>query len=113
MLRQPERLFLFRLAAHLGKTVGQLLHDLEKYKSGPFGGLSELLQWQAFSRIERFGYEMENFRMGVIASTVANVAPRRGRPLKPSDFYPSRRAIGPSRRQQRLLADQKPQRPKG
>jgi len=107
MRRQPERLFLFRLALALGKTVGQLLHELEEHRAGPYGGTNELLLWQAYARIEHFGYEMENFRMGVIASTVANCAPRRSRTLKPVDFYPTRPVMGLSRRQQRVVIEQR------
>jgi hypothetical protein len=94
--------FLFRLALALGKTVGQLLHDLDAY-----GGRSlELTRWMAYARVEPFGYGMDNFRMGVLAATTANVAPRgkNAKALKPSDFYPRADAGGTDARQERALA---------
>jgi hypothetical protein len=57
----------------------------------------EFTQWVAYSRVEPFGHEMENWRAGMIASAIVNtlhaVQPRakgtRGpKPLKPRDFYP-------------------------
>ena len=94
---------LHRLARDLGMTRGQLLHDLERYG----GGTQELIDWEAFQRIEPQGFHMDNFRAGVVAATVANVAPRpRGsKPHKPSDFYPViGRNSGLTPRQERELA---------
>jgi len=53
----------------------------------------ELTYWMEFFQDEPWGFEVDNFRMGVIAATVANVAPRKDgeKALKPSDFYPSKR----------------------
>lgn len=86
----------------MGKTVGQLLHDLDEYG----GGVDELIEWMAFQRLEPFGYSMRNFRMGVIASTVVNCTPRGkgAKPMKPSDFYPAARASsGLTTKQQKHL----------
>lgn len=54
---------------------------------------AELVDWMAYSVEEPFGYPFFAWHAGVIASTVANVAPRkRGtKPLKPSDFIPTRK----------------------
>lgn len=52
---------------------------------------AEFSLWWEYAKIEPFGYEIENYRAGVVAATVANVAPRKkgAKPLKPSDFYPA------------------------
>ncbi len=92
MRRQPERRFLFRLALSLGKTVGELLHDLDKYGGGP----TEFVEWMAYCKVEPFGYDMDNWRMGVVASTIANCTPRGpgAKRLKPADFAPVTKAGG-------------------
>lgn len=62
----------------------------------------EFTLWKAFYSLEPWGTDVENFRMGTIAATVANSTPRphkAGRPPKamvPSDFY-----CDPYRQQQR------------
>lgn len=69
--------------------------------------VEELLEWMAFYRIEPFGFEIENFRAGVVAATVVNCTPRKrgAKPSVPSDFYPSTKS-GPqlTERQKRELA---------
>lgn len=84
-------------------TVAQLLRELT---------VDELIEWQAYSRIEPFGFEIENFRAGVVAATVANVAPRKGgKALKPSDFYPVvGQRSGLTERQERELAERRARR---
>lgn len=88
----------FRIAAMLGCSISEAMDRVDS---------NEFTQWIAFYNKEPFGYHVENFRMGVIASTVANVAPRkRGtKALKPSDFYPARTQLKPqlTLRQQREL----------
>ncbi len=82
-------------------TVHRLLDEIST---------DELVEWMAYDRIEPFGYHMENFRMGVVSATVANVAPRgRGsRALKPSDFYPAQaKTTKLTPRQQRELAERR------
>lgn len=49
MRGQPERVFVFRLAKELGKTVRQLLNELDSM---------EIAEWLAFFRLER--EEVEN-----------------------------------------------------
>ncbi len=51
---------------------------------------ADLTRLMAYLRKEPHGYEIDNFRAGVVAATVANVAPRKKgqRPLTPKDFYP-------------------------
>jgi len=41
---QPERMFLFRLAKELGKTVWELCQSLDSY---------EITEWLAFFKVER------------------------------------------------------------
>jgi len=48
----------------------------------------ELTEWLAYYSLEPFGNEIENYRAGVISSTIANVVPGRKTLLKPSDFFP-------------------------
>jgi hypothetical protein len=68
-----------------------------------------LVDWIAYSRIEPFGFEMENWRMGLLAATVANSVPRpRGsKALKPEDFLPKTnvRASGLTSRQEHELKE--------
>jgi len=42
----------------------------------------------AYLRKEPRGYDMDNWRAGLVASTVANASGRYQRKLKPSDFNP-------------------------
>jgi hypothetical protein len=40
-------------------------------------------------RVEPFGFEIENWRAGMIAATVSNSRrSKRGKALQPADFYP-------------------------
>jgi hypothetical protein len=48
---------------------------------------AEFVDWCAFYSLEPWGYEIDNWRTGVQAATVANAAGRK-KPRKPSDFYP-------------------------
>lgn len=50
----------------------------------------EFTRWVAFMQREPSGFEVENWRMGVIASTVANTIPRKpgARAFTPQDFMP-------------------------
>lgn len=49
----------------------------------------EFTLWKAFFRLEPWGCDVENWRMGVLASTVVNSAPRgeKAKVFKASDFY--------------------------
>jgi hypothetical protein len=62
---------------------------------------AEFTQWLAYNGVEPFGYEMETWRFGMVASAIVNAiyasaprGPRSRRPkiLKPHDFYPPTRA---------------------
>src|SRR5688572_11302664 len=81
----PELKFWHRLASHLG---GRTLEYWQEHMSS-----AEFTQWKAYHSIEPFGFEMENFRMGVVAASVVNVAPRKkgAKALVPSDFYPAKK----------------------
>lgn len=54
----------------------------------------EFTTWSAFFQLEPFGFEVENWRMGMVASTVANAAgPKRsGKAWRVEDFVPARKA---------------------
>lgn len=62
---------------------------------------SEFTDWIAFYKLEPWGGEAENYRAGVIAATVANVAPRAKNtdPLLPKDFFPTSIAAAPEAEQ--------------
>lgn len=50
---------------------------------------SELTEWLAYNRIEPFGSEMEDYRAGIVASTIANVNRSKGqKAFTPKDFMP-------------------------
>jgi hypothetical protein len=49
MKRQPERVFIFRLAKELGKTVRELLSELDS---------REIAEWLAFFKLEKEAPEL-------------------------------------------------------
>jgi len=72
----------FRLALALGMTVGELLARISS---------RELSEWMAFFQLEPWGAEVEDWRTGLIASTIANVnrdPKKRRKPYEPEDFMP-------------------------
>ena len=51
----------------------------------------ELTEWMAFYKLEPWGTEIEDYRTGVIASTIANAnrdSKRKSKPFQPKDFMP-------------------------
>lgn len=56
MRRRPDIRFLFRLAGHLGKTVGELVETIDP---------RELALWRAFDGIEPFGDEWRRSMRGI------------------------------------------------
>ena len=79
----------FRVASLLGRSVDELQRAMSS---------AEFVDWCAFYSLEPWGYEMQNWRMGVVAATTANAAGRK-KPLKPTDFMPK-----PARRRQKSAA---------
>ena len=70
------------MALALGMTVGELLQRMSS---------RELTEWMAFFSLEPWGTEVEDWRAGLIASTVANGyrdPKRRRKPYEPKDFMP-------------------------
>ena len=62
--------------------VGELLRRMSS---------RELTEWMAFFSLEPWGTEVEDWRAGLIASTIANSyrdPKRRRKPYEPSDFMP-------------------------
>jgi flagellar basal body rod protein FlgC len=50
----------------------------------------DFAEWMAYARLEPFGEERDDLRMGIIASTIANVNRDKGKkPYSPRDFMPS------------------------
>jgi len=86
----------FRLAAHLGATVGELQERMSS---------AEFTHWIAFFSMEPWGYDVEMWQMGMISATSANAAgPRKGgKAWRPDDFIPKKHE--PSRGQS--LAEQR------
>ncbi len=53
----------------------------------------ELSEWAAYYRLEPWGTEVDDYRSGVVASTIANVnrdPKQRRQPFAPEDFVPKR-----------------------
>ena len=67
----------------LGRTVQELLESVSS---------AELTEWYAYYAIEPFDAQRDDLRAAIVASTVANVAPRRkgSRTYKTEDFLPYR-----------------------
>lgn len=50
---------------------------------------TELVGWMAYSRIEPFGGQMDDYRAGLVAATIANVNRSKGhKGFTPQDFMP-------------------------
>lgn len=65
----------------------------------------DFAEWMAYSRLEPWGEERDDLRMGIIASTIANA--NRGRNQKPyraTDFIPSFEQETEDEAQSRLMA---------
>lgn len=67
---------------------------------------TQLSEWMAYDLIEPFGEEREDFRMGILASTIANIykSPKRKKPYKAQDFMPSFEVISEEEQIARLRA---------
>jgi hypothetical protein len=64
-------------------TVGELLHRMSA---------QEFSEWWAFYQMEPWGCEVDDFRAGLVAATVANTsrdAKKHKKPFQPSDFMPN------------------------
>ncbi|MGE5585721.1 MAG: hypothetical protein ACM309_09385 [Bacillota bacterium] len=76
----------------MGMTVGELLRRTSS---------RELSEWIAFFSLEPWGTEVEDWRAGLIAATIANAnrdPKKRRKPYEPQDFMPRRDA--PAREEQ-------------
>ena len=63
-------------------TVGELLSRISS---------RELTEWMAFFSLEPWGTEVEDWRAGLIAATIANAnrdPKKRRKPYEPQDFMP-------------------------
>lgn len=68
-----------RVAALLGRTVDEARESLSS---------AQFVDWCAFYSLEPWGFQADAWRMGVVASTVANYSGRVKKALRPSDFMP-------------------------
>ncbi len=67
----------------LGKTRAQLLSELSQ---------RELVEWHCYAELEPFGEPRADYRMGMIAATLANThrdPKKKATPFQPSDFMPT------------------------
>ncbi len=65
----------------------------------------QFAEWMAYSRLEPWGEDRDDLRMGIMASTMANV--NRGKnqkPYKPQDFMPSFEPETEEQAAERLIA---------
>lgn len=80
MKARPGRRFAFRLAAHLGMTVRELLARVDA---------RELVEWQVFERIEGpLGGRRGDVHAAMGVAATVNVNRKRKRPYPISDFMP-------------------------
>jgi len=55
----------------------------------------ELTEWMIFYETEPFGYEIEMLGHAIVASTIANLARKKGtKAFKPEDFIPKPQDLG-------------------
>ena len=88
-----------RVAALLGRTVPEAQASMTS---------AEFVDWCALYSIEPWGFQADAWRMGVVASTVANYSGNVKKALKPSDFMPGakrRRTMSESEMAARLQKD--------
>jgi hypothetical protein len=65
----------------------------------------DFAEWMAYSRLEPWGEERDDLRMGIVASTIANVnRSKNQKPYKPSDFIPDFEPETEEEAQARLMA---------
>lgn len=65
----------------------------------------QFAEWMAYSRLEPWGQDRDDLRMGIVASTIANV--NRGKnqkPFKPDDFIPDFEPETEEQAAERLIA---------
>lgn len=65
-----------RLASHFRRTVREIQASIDS---------QEFSEWLAYYSLEPFGYEIENYRAGVIAAAVVNALTKSK--AKPLDFF--------------------------
>ena len=73
---------LMRLALKMGKTIQELYQTMSAY---------EFSLWAAEYAQNPWGEEREDYRVGILASTIVNVSGKivkRGNETKPHDFMP-------------------------
>ncbi len=82
MRRRPTRQFYFRLAAHLGMTVGELLARVSS---------RELTEWMVYERVAGpLGGRRGDIQSAIIAATIVNSKRGKGKKaVQPADFMPT------------------------
>lgn len=81
MKRRPVRQFYFRLAGHLGMTVGELLGRIDS---------RELTEWMVYEKLTGpLGGRRTDYAAGIVAAAVTNANRGKGSPVrKAEDFVP-------------------------
>lgn len=65
----------------------------------------QFAEWMAYSKLEPWGEERDDLRMGIIASTIANVNRGKGqKAFKPDDFMPQFEPETEEQAAERLIA---------
>ena len=73
-------MFWFKLAGHLGATVGELKNRM---------GAAEFVEWMAYYRLEPFGPERVDVAVAGHSALVANMNRKQGKPaFKLKEFLP-------------------------
>lgn len=79
----------------LGKTKHELLQAIDS---------EELIEWQAFYRLNPFGLDRGDLQASIVASTIANVnRDAKSKPYGASDFMP---VFGETKEQKRPINDE-------
>lgn len=103
MIERPGLVFLYRLCLVLGVEHPDYL--------GRVLSSRQIAGWEAYNELEPFGPLQEEWRAGLIASTVANFSPISSRRnLTPRDFLPQRRPKTLAERLLALFGGRKPRR---
>ncbi len=69
------------------------------------GGSSELTEWMAYHRLDPFGPERDDLRIGMAAAPIINMlSGKRSKRIKPDDFVLSHRKLRPEQGWEQIKA---------
>lgn len=65
---------------------------------------AQFAEWMAYSRLEPWGEERDDLRMGIIASTIANANRSKGqKPFTPQQFMPDFERVSEDEQMRRMV----------